>query len=169
MPLDFSGYAIGGVSVGEAKGLGRDIVREVAPALPRDKPRYLMGLGTPSDIAHAVRSGIDLFDCVLPSRNARHGALFTSRGVIRIKNSRFQTDDSPLDPDCSCSTCRSVSRAFLHHLFRTGEYSGKVLATRHNVAYYLDFVGQLREALKSGCLDVKVADLLRHYVDAQFR
>ena len=161
--MDFAGYAIGGVSVGEAKGLGRDIVRQVAPNLPQEKPRYLMGLGTPPDIAYAVTQGIDLFDCVLPSRNARHGALFTSRGVLRIKNSRFRTDERPLDPDCACPTCRSVSRAFLHHLFRTGEYSGKVLATRHNVWYYLDFVGQLREALKSGCLDVKVAVLLRHY------
>jgi queuine tRNA-ribosyltransferase len=150
--LPFAGFAIGGVSVGEAKGLGREVVRRIAPQLPSARPRYLMGVGTPADIAFAVLHGVDMFDCVLPSRNARHGTLFTSSGLLRIKNARFATDPAPVDDKCSCPCCRRVSRAFLHHLFRNGEITAKVLATAHNVCFFLDFVGQLREALASGCL-----------------
>lgn len=163
VPLDFDGYAIGGVSVGEAKTLGREVVRQVAPLLPEGKPRYLMGLGTPADIAAAVQQGVDLFDCVLPSRNARHGFLFTHGGGLRIKNARFRGDLAPVDEDCTCSTCRRVPRAFLHHLFRCGELSGKVLATVHNVRFYLDFMQRLRDALESRRLSEVAAQIARPY------
>ena len=150
--LPFDGYAIGGVSVGEARELGRRAVSWAAPALPEDRPRYLMGLGTPEDILHAVRQGIDLFDCVLPSRNARHGTLFSSAGIVRIKKARYRDDPRPIDPACGCPVCRRHSRAFLHHLFRCGEITGKVLATEHNVSFYLDFMAGLRRAIAGGAL-----------------
>ncbi len=150
--IGFDGYAIGGVSVGEPLDSQRATVEWTAPLLPGDRPRYLMGVGTPDDILHAVTHGVDLFDCVLPSRNARHGLLFTRQGPLRIKNARFRTDPRPVDPECGCETCASVGRAFLHHLIRTGEITGQVLATLHNVRYYLDFMRQLREAISSGTL-----------------
>lgn len=148
--LDFPGYAIGGVSVGEPLEDRRRIVECTAPLLPRSKPRYLMGVGTPLDIAHAVTHGVDLFDCVLPSRNARHGLLFTRTGPLRIKNARFQRDSAPIEASCRCPACTTVSRAFLHHLIRTGEPTGIVLATQHNIGFFLDFMGDLREAIASG-------------------
>jgi queuine tRNA-ribosyltransferase len=150
--LSFDGYAIGGVSVGEPDEIHRSVVEWTAPALPEERPRYLMGVGTPADILHAVSHGVDMFDCVLPSRNARHGLLFTGQGPLRIKNARFRTDPRPVDEECSCETCATVSRAFLHHLVRTREITGQVLATLHNVRFYLDFMGQLREAIASGRL-----------------
>lgn len=150
--LPFDGYAIGGVSVGEDRELGRQAVSWTAPALPEDRPRYLMGLGTPEDILHAVRLGVDLFDCVLPSRNARHGTLFTSTGVLRIRTARYRDDARPVDAACACSLCRRHSRAFLHHLFRCGEITGKVLATEHNVRFFLDFMAGLRRAIAAGRL-----------------
>ena len=148
--LPFDGYAIGGVSVGEDRDLGRQAVSWVAPALPEDRPRYLMGLGTPEDILHAVGLGVDLFDCVLPSRNARHGTLFSSTGMVRIKNARYRDDPRPVDAACGCSLCRRYSRAFLHHLFRCGEITAKVLATEHNVRFFLDFMAGLRRAIAAG-------------------
>ena len=148
--LPFDGYAIGGVSVGEARELGRRATSWVAPGLPEDRPRYLMGLGLPSDILHAVGLGVDLFDCVLPSRNARHGTLFSSTGIVRIKKARYREDPRPVDPACGCPVCRRHSRAFLHHLFRCGEITGKVLATEHNVRFYLDFMAGLRRAIAAG-------------------
>ncbi|HEX4955853.1 MAG TPA: tRNA guanosine(34) transglycosylase Tgt [Thermoanaerobaculia bacterium] len=150
--LDFDGYAIGGVSVGETLELRRGAVEWTAPALPADHPRYLMGVGLPEDIFHAVRHGVDLFDCVLPSRNARHGLLFTREGTIRIKNAAYRQDPRPLDPACACPACRRVPRAFLHHLIRAGELTGAVLATLHNVRFYLDFMSSLRQAIRSGTL-----------------
>ena len=150
--LPFDGYAIGGVSVGEDRDLGRQAVSWVAPALPEDRPRYLMGLGTPEDILHAVGLGVDLFDCVLPSRNARHGTLFTSAGMVRIKTARYRDDPRPLDAACGCSLCSRHSRAFLHHLFRCGEITGKVLATEHNVRFFLDFIAGLRREIAAGRL-----------------
>ena len=150
--LPFDGYAIGGVSVGEDRDLGRQAVSWVAPALPEDRPRYLMGLGTPEDILHAVSLGVDLFDCVLPSRNARHGTLFTSAGMVRIKTARYREDPRPVDAACGCSLCRRHSRAFLHHLFRCGEITAKVLATEHNVRFFLDFMAGLRRAIAAGAL-----------------
>jgi len=150
--LPFDGYAIGGVSVGEDRELGRQAVSWVAPALPEDRPRYLMGLGTPEDILHAVGLGVDLFDCVLPSRNARHGTLFTSAGMVRIKTARYRDDPRPLDAACGCSLCSRHSRAFLHHLFRCGEITAKVLATEHNVRFFLDFIAGLRREIAAGRL-----------------
>ncbi len=158
--LELDGYAIGGVSVGEDPELGRTVVRQVAPALPADRPRYLMGVGTPADIAFAVSAGVDLFDCVLPSRNARHGYLFTRGGVLRIKNAQYRDQMGPVEESCDCSTCRRVSRAFLHHLFRSGELTAKVLATVHNLRFYLDFMERLREALRSGRLAAAMAELI---------
>ncbi|MFQ5526654.1 MAG: tRNA guanosine(34) transglycosylase Tgt [Thermoanaerobaculia bacterium] len=148
--LDFPGYAIGGVSVGEPAEDRERIVRCTVPLLPADRPRYLMGVGTPLDILQAVRQGVDLFDCVLPSRNARHGFLFTRTGPIRIKNARFREDTAPIDEGCACRTCATVSRAFVHHLIRSGELTGTVLATLHNVRFFLDFARDLGEAIASG-------------------
>lgn len=158
--FDFPGYAIGGVSVGEEKELRRRVVEWTAPALPAHKPRYLMGLGTPLDILHAVEHGTDLFDCVLPARNARHGVLFTRQGVMRIKNARFKDDPRPVDPECGCPLCTRQSRAFLHHMIRAKELTGAVLATLHNVRYYLDFMAKLRGGVEQGTLGV-LADELR--------
>jgi queuine tRNA-ribosyltransferase len=167
--LGFSGYAIGGVSVGEPTPERRRVVELTAPLLPIDKPRYLMGVGTPSDIVHAVQQGVDLFDCVLPTRNARHGVLFTSQGLLRIKNARFRRDPRPVDPACRCPVCQRVSRALLHHLIRSGELTGAVLATQHNVRFYLDFVAHLREAIASGTLtDVAASVAARYPDDASF-
>ncbi len=151
--LDFHGYAIGGVSVGEDELFRRQVVEWTAPELPADKPRYLMGLGTPEDLLHGVRQGVDLFDCVLPARNARHGTLFTRHGVVKIKNARYKTDPRPLDEGCPCPLCQRQSRAFLHHLFRSGELTGPVLATLHNLRFYLDFMGKLREGAQLGTLE----------------
>jgi queuine tRNA-ribosyltransferase len=128
-------------------------VARFAPTLPDDRPRYLMGLGTPADIVHGVRHGVDLFDCVLPARNARHGVLYTRAGLLRIKNAAFRDDDGPLDPDCGCPACRRVPRALLHHLLRSGEITGQVLGTLHNLRFFLDFMGDLRQAVASGSLD----------------
>ena len=148
--LDFDGYAIGGVSVGEPAGERRSAVEWTAPALPADKPRYLMGVGYPEDILHAVAQGVDLFDCVLPARNARHGVLFTREGVIKIKNAKYREDERPLDPACGCPVCRRVSRAFLHHLTRAGELTAPVLGTLHNLRFYLDFMADIRQAIELG-------------------
>jgi queuine tRNA-ribosyltransferase len=150
--LDFDGYAIGGVSVGEPEALRRAAVEWTAPVLPADRPRYLMGVGTPADILHAVAAGIDLFDCVLPARNARHGVLYTRQGIVKIKNARYRDDPLPIDPECSCPTCRAVPRAFLHHLVRTGEITAPVLATLHNLRFYLDFMAAIRQSIALGTL-----------------
>lgn len=157
--MDFDGYAIGGVSVGEGAPERHQAVEWTAPALPDAKPRYLMGVGYPEDILHAVRQGVDLFDCVLPARNARHGVLFTRQGLLKIKNARYATDPLPPDPGCPCPACTRISRAFLHHLVRAGELTGAVLATMHNIRYYLDFMGQLRQAIRSGILARQLASL----------
>ncbi len=146
--LGFSGLAIGGLSVGEPKELMFEVLDYTVPLLPWDKPRYLMGVGTPEDLIRAVALGIDMFDCVLPTRNARNGCLFTSQGRILIKNSRYADDDGPLDPDCACPTCRRYSRAYLRHLFMSGEYLSATLNTQHNVAFYLDTMRKIREAIK---------------------
>jgi queuine tRNA-ribosyltransferase len=150
--IGFDGYALGGVSVGEPKEDMRRIVEHCAPRLPAHAPRYLMGVGTPEDIVHAVANGIDMFDCVLPTRNARNGWLFTSRGDVKIRNARHREDTGPLDPDCACYTCRHFSRAYLHHLDRTGEMLGPRLNTIHNLHYYLTLVAGLREAIAAGKL-----------------
>ena len=151
--LDFDGYALGGVSVGEGPELSAEIVARFAPTLPEQRPRYLMGLGTPADLIHGVRHGVDLFDCVLPARNARHGVLYTREGTLRIKNAAFRGDERPIDAACGCPACARVSRALLHHLMRSGEITGQVLGTLHNLRFYLDFMGDLRQALASGSFE----------------
>ena len=147
--MDFDGMAIGGVSVGEPKHEMLGVVNFTAPLMPKDKPRYLMGVGTPEDLLEAVGAGIDMFDCVLPTRNARNGTLFTSGGKINIKNARFADDRGPLDPSCSCVTCTTVSRAYLRHLFVSGEIAAAVYNSIHNVAFYLDLMRQVRQAIAS--------------------
>jgi queuine tRNA-ribosyltransferase len=148
--LEFDGYAIGGVSVGEPDRERREIVEWTAPALPEDRPRYLMGVGYPEDIRHAVAQGVDLFDCVLPARNARHGVLFTRQGVLKIRNARYKDDPRPIDAECGCPACRRVPRAFLHHLSRSGELTAAVLATLHNLRFYLDFLEDIRQSISLG-------------------
>jgi queuine tRNA-ribosyltransferase len=148
--MDFDGIAIGGLSVGEPKAQMLDTLRYTAPLLPRDRPRYLMGVGTPEDLLDGVATGIDMFDCVMPTRNARNGTLFTSRGKLHIRNARYQRDEAPLDPDCGCTTCRTVSRAYLRHLYVGGEIAALVYNTIHNVSFYLDLMRRIREAVASG-------------------
>jgi len=164
--LDFHGYAIGGVAVGEPDEDRRRVVEETAPLLRSAAPRYLMGVGTPADIAHAVASGVDLFDCVLPTRNARHGVLYTREGLLRIKNAAFKLDERPIDEACACRACATSSRALVHHLLRSKEITGMVLATVHNLRFYLDFMGDLRKAIASGRLSEKVADTLSRESEA---
>ncbi|HXG58469.1 MAG TPA: tRNA guanosine(34) transglycosylase Tgt [Thermoanaerobaculia bacterium] len=147
--MDFDGVAIGGVSVGEPKEEMLEVTRFTAPLLPADKPRYLMGVGTPEDLVEGVAAGIDMFDCVMPTRNARNGTLFTSEGRVAIRNARYAADDSPLDPACSCMTCRTVSRAYLRHLFMSNEIAAMVYNTVHNVAFYLDLMGTIRQSIAS--------------------
>ena len=147
--MDFDGIAIGGVSVGEPKDEMFSIVDFTTPLLPADKPRYLMGVGTPEDLVNGVAAGIDMFDCVMPTRNARNGSLFTSQGKVAIKNARYAADDSPLDPNCSCTTCTTVSRAYLRHLYVNDEIAAMVYNTIHNLAFYLDLMRSIRQAIAS--------------------
>jgi queuine tRNA-ribosyltransferase len=147
--MNFDGYAIGGLSVGEPKDDMARILAHTAPQLPVDKPRYLMGVGTPSDLVFAVSQGIDQFDCVLPTRNARHGVLFTRRGDMRIRNARWKTDTAPIDDECSCHTCTHFSRAYMHHLIRAGEILGARLATTHNLHYYQRLMADMRAAIET--------------------
>jgi queuine tRNA-ribosyltransferase len=148
--IGFDGYAIGGLSVGEPKEDMLRILAHTAPQLPRDRPRYLMGVGTPEDIVEAVSHGIDMFDCVMPTRNARHGVLFTRNGDLRIKNAVHRHDPAPIDAACQCYACRNFSRAYVHHLIRCGEILGARLATIHNLAYYQDLMRAMRQAIESG-------------------
>ncbi len=145
--IGFDGFAIGGLSVGEPKEDMARILAHTAPRLPETKPRYLMGVGTPEDIVAGVGAGIDMFDCVMPTRNARNGWLFTRHGDIKIKNAAHKADTGPLDPSCDCYTCRHFSRAYLHHLHRTGEILGSILNTVHNLHYYQVLTAELREAI----------------------
>ena len=146
--IDFDGYAIGGLSVGESKEEMYYVTSQIAPKMPAEKPRYLMGVGDPEDLLEGIEAGIDMFDCVMPTRNARNGSLFTSHGKISIKQSRFQQDPEPLDPDCACSTCQNYSRAYLRHLFKSSEILGVRLNTYHNLFFYLSLVKDAREAIK---------------------
>jgi queuine tRNA-ribosyltransferase len=145
--MGFSGMAVGGLSVGEPKDLMYEIVESTVPLLPWDQPRYLMGVGTPEDLVRAVAMGVDMFDCVLPTRNARNGCLFTSEGRILIKNAAYAEDQGPLDPNCSCPTCRRYSRAYLRHLFLSGEHLSAVYNTLHNLTFYLDMMQKMRHAI----------------------
>jgi len=148
--IGFSGYAIGGLSVGEPKEDMARILAHTAPRLPADRPRYLMGVGTPEDIVAGVAAGIDMFDCVMPTRNARNGWLFTRYGDIKIKNASHKQDPRPLDPSCDCYACRNFSRAYLHHLHRAGEILGSMLNTIHNLRYYQTLTAELRAAIADG-------------------
>lgn len=150
--IGFEGYAIGGLSVGEPKEAMMAVVNHTAPRLPVDRPRYLMGVGTPQDLVECVRAGVDMFDCVMPTRNARNGHLFTSQGVVKIRNAVHRHDDGPLDPACSCYTCTRFSRAYLHHLDKCGEMLGGQLNSIHNVHYYLSLMAGLRTAIELGQL-----------------
>ena len=150
--LDFPGYAMGGLSVGEPKEEMRHIVSECVDNLPRAKPRYLMGVGTPADIVHAVSHGVDMFDCVMPTRNARNAYLFTSQGLLKLRNSKYRSDTGPVDENCSCYTCRNFSRAYLHHLDKCKEILGAELNTIHNLHYYQTLMSDLRRAIKAGGL-----------------
>jgi len=149
LKLGFDGIAIGGLSVGEPKDVMMETLAATAPLLPRDQPRYLMGVGTPEDLVRCVAYGIDLFDCVLPTRNARNGCLFTSSGRVLIKNAAYAEDETALDAECGCLTCRRFSRAYLRHLFMSGEYLAATLNTLHNVSFYLDTMRKIRESIRS--------------------
>jgi queuine tRNA-ribosyltransferase len=152
LEISFPGYAIGGLAVGEPKEDRSRILAHAAPKLPADKPRYLMGMGTPEDIIEAVSAGVDMFDCVLPTRNARNGWLFTRFGDIRIRNARYRDDTAPLDETCACHTCREFSRAYLYHLQKTNEILGARLNTLHNLHYYQELMRELRAAIENGDL-----------------
>jgi queuine tRNA-ribosyltransferase len=152
LELDFPGYAVGGLAVGEPHAVTCEMTGEVTALLPRDRPRYLMGVGKPEQIADYVALGIDMMDCVLPTRAARHACLYTSEGRVLIKGARYAADERPPDPNCSCSVCRRYTRAYLRHLFAAGELTAAILATHHNVHFYLDLMRQIREAIEFGNL-----------------
>lgn len=147
--IDFPGYALGGLAVGEPEEERLAVLEELAPALPRERPRYLMGVGTPADLVKAVARGMDMFDCVIPTRHARNGQLFTSEGTLNIRNSRFQADLGPLDPHCACYACRNYSRAYVRHLQQCNEILGARLATIHNLHFYLDLMARMRAAIEA--------------------
>ncbi len=149
--LDFDGFAIGGLSVGESKAEMMEFLYHTAPLLPTHKPRYLMGVGTPLDIINGIYAGVDMFDCVLPTRNARNGTLYTSTGKINIKRKEFAEDESPLDPECNCYTCRTFSKSYLRHLYVSKELLSFRLNSLHNLTYYLNLVQKARVAIEQGC------------------
>jgi queuine tRNA-ribosyltransferase len=151
--LPFDGFALGGFAIGEPMEMMHQVVRHVAPMMPANKPRYLMGVGRPEDLVESVRSGIDMFDCVMPTRNARNGQLFTSLGRVNIKNAKFMDDDSSLDPNCTCETCTNYSKAYLRHLFVAGEMLSARLNTIHNLHFYLELMRQMRQAILAGEFD----------------
>ena len=148
--IGFDGYAIGGLSVGEEKSVMYEVLEFIAPQMPTDAPRYLMGVGTPEDLVEAVYRGVDMFDCVMPTRNGRTGSAFISSGKLNIRNAKFAKDTEPLDFDCPCSVCRRYSRAYLRHLYQTGEMLAAILISHHNLAFYLDTMRKVRQSIKSG-------------------
>jgi len=166
LAIGFDGYAIGGLSVGEPKTEMLRVLCHTAALLPAERPRYLMGVGTPEDLVDAVLAGIDLFDCVMPTRNARNGWLFTRHGVIRLRNRRYRADTAPVDEACACYTCRHFSRAYLHHLHRAGEILGARLNTIHNLHYYHELMAGLRAAIASGRVEAHAAAVKQALVAA---
>jgi len=148
--IGFDGYAIGGLSVGEEKSVMFEVIDDIAPRMPQDAPRYLMGVGTPEDLVEAVARGVDMFDCVLPTRNGRTGQAFTSRGKLNIKNAQFTNDGRPLDESCPCAVCRRHTRAYLRHLYISGEMLASILLTHHNLAFFLDTMRGVRQSIRSG-------------------
>lgn len=163
--MDFPGYAIGGVSVGEGLELLKKVVDYTAPMLPQDKPRYLMGVGLPEDILESVDRGMDMFDCVIPTRYARSATLFTRRGKIRLTNRRYRRDFFPVDPSCNCYCCRNFSRAYLHHLFRSNEILSATLAAIHNVQFYLNMMSEARQAIEQNDFKAFKQEFLGEYLD----
>ena len=161
MPLGFDGYAVGGLSVGESREERLRVLDHLLPDMPDDKPRYLMGVGKPEDLVEAVKRGVDMFDCVIPTRNARTGFLYTRYGLIRIRNSRFRDDTRPLDAECGCYTCQRYSRAYLHHLDKCGEILGARLNTLHNLFYYQQLMQEMRDAILGGGFDQFVGEFYR--------
>ena len=159
--LDLDGYAIGGLAVGETKEEMYRVISAVEPYAPEDKPRYLMGVGTPGNILESVSRGVDLFDCVMPSRNARHGQLFTKKGIININNSKYQLDEKPIDESCICSTCKNYSRAYIRHLFKSNEMLAMRLAVIHNLHFYNNLMAEIRESLENGTFE----DYKNEYVE----
>jgi queuine tRNA-ribosyltransferase len=159
--IGFDGYAIGGLSVGEEKSVMYEVVEFLAPQMPDDAPRYLMGVGTPEDLIEAVWRGVDMFDCVLPTRNGRTGQAFTSRGKVNIKNARHATDSAPLDENCSCSVCLRYSRGYLRHLLNTGEMLASILLTHHNLAFFLDTMRRVRHSIRLGVFEKFRTDFLQ--------
>ena len=151
--IGFDGYAIGGLSVGEPKDEMLHVLDTLRPLLPADKPRYLMGVGTPADLLEGVRCGIDIFDCVMPTRNARNGTLFTSRGILKLRNNRHKTSTLPLDEECNCYACQNFSRAYLHHLDKCNEILGSQLNTMHNLHFYQQHMSAIRSAIEAGRLE----------------
>ncbi|WP_315973089.1 tRNA guanosine(34) transglycosylase Tgt [Cellvibrio sp. QJXJ] len=156
--IGFDGYAIGGLSVGEPKEDMLRILESLTPQMPKHKPRYLMGVGKPADLVEGVRRGVDMFDCVMPTRNARNGHLFTSEGVIKLRNAKYREDTGPLDPLCDCYTCKNFSRSYLHHLDKCNEMLGAQLNTIHNLRYYQRIMADMRTALTEGTFDAFLAD-----------
>lgn len=156
--IGFDGYAIGGLSVGEPKEDMLRVLEHLAPEMPAERPRYLMGVGKPADLVEGVRRGIDMFDCVMPTRNARNAHLFTSEGVLKLRNARFRQDTAPLDPRCDCYTCKNFSRSYLHHLDKCNEMLGAQLNTIHNLRYYQTLMQQMRDALSAGTFDAFLED-----------
>ena len=148
--LDLPGYAIGGLAVGESAEEMYDIIEHVEPFMPKDKPRYLMGVGTPVNIIEAVWRGVDFFDCVMPSRNARHGLLFTSRGIVNLNNNKYLKDTSPIDPECGCPACRNHSKGYIRHLLKAKEMLGMRLCVQHNIYFYNKLASDIRQALDEG-------------------
>lgn len=161
--IGFDGFAIGGLAVGEPETERNQVLDALLPKMPQDRPRYLMGVGTPLDIAEGVSHGIDMFDCVMPTRHARTGHLFTSQGVVKIRNARYTGDTGPVDPDCGCYTCKHYSRAYLRHLEKCGEILGSRLGTIHNLHYYQKLMGDLRRAIETDSLPQYVVDLRATY------
>jgi queuine tRNA-ribosyltransferase len=164
LDLDFPGYAVGGLAVGEPHAATCEMTSEVTALLPADRPRYLMGVGKPEQLADYVALGIDMMDCVLPTRAARHACLYTSEGRVLIKNARYAADTRPIDPQCSCSVCKRYTRAYLRHLFAAGEITASILATHHNIHFYLDIMRQIREAIEFGNLAKFSAEMQACYV-----
>ncbi len=148
--IGFDGYAIGGLSVGEEKSVMYEVLEFLAPQMPKDAPRYLMGVGTPEDLVEAVSRGVDMFDCVMPTRNGRTGGVFTSHGKLNIRNAKFTADSEPLDDECACSVCQRYSRAYIRHLYQTGEMLAAMLISHHNLAFFLDTMRKVRESIKIG-------------------
>ncbi|HYN14806.1 MAG TPA: tRNA guanosine(34) transglycosylase Tgt [Terriglobales bacterium] len=164
--IGFPGYAIGGLSVGEPRALTRETVEATLPHLPEDRPRYLMGVGTPDEIVEYAALGIDMMDCVLPTRAARHGLLYTSEGKLAIKNARFAQDEGPLDPRCACRVCARYSRAYLRHLYNSNETLAGVLNTIHNLAFYLDTMRQVRQSIRLGYLEAFLSEARSHSLNS---